>query len=271
MTWLKTVTAASLPSAAIGLSRRTAAGNVARLNPAPRTFVLIHGGWHGAWCWERLATLLRADGHMVIAPDLPSMGDDPTDPATVTLSSWTKFVLELIAAQSERVILVGHSRAGAIISQVAEAVPGRILRLVYLSAYLLPGGRSVAAEARQDADSLVPANMVPGAGGVTCTLRPEIVSAAFYGECSEAERAFAIARLSPEPLKPLAAAVQVTAQRFGGVPRVYVECNADRTISLAAQRRMQAALPCDPVFTLDCDHSPFLSRPAELARLLGGL
>ena len=199
------------------------------------------------------------------------MGDDRTDPATITLASWTRFVAELVAAQRERVILVGHSRAGAIISQVAEALPERILRLVYLSGYLLPAGRSVAAEAREDAGSLIPANMIPGASGVTCSLKPGIVSAAFYGTCNAVERAYAIPRLSAEPLKPLAAAVRVTAARFETVPRAYVECTADQAVSIAAQRRMQDALPCDPVFTLDCDHSPFLSRPAELARLLGGL
>ncbi|MEJ0088095.1 MAG: alpha/beta fold hydrolase [Pseudomonadota bacterium] len=241
------------------------------MNSVPRTFVLIHGGWHGAWCWHRLAPLLLAQGHQVVAPDLPAMGADKSDPATVTLASWTKFVVELVATQSENVVLVGHSRAGAIISQVAEAIPERMLRLVYLAAYLLPAGRSVAAEAREDADSLIPANMMPDTRGVTCTLRTGIAAEAFYGQCSEGDRAAALTRLSPEPLKPLAAAVKVTAPRFGAVPRVYVECTADRTISLAAQRRMQAALPCTPVFTLDADHSPFLSRAAELARLLGGL
>jgi pimeloyl-ACP methyl ester carboxylesterase len=239
--------------------------------PAPRTFVLVHGGWHGGWCWEYVAMLLRSAGHTVIAPDLPSMGDDKSDPAAVTLSSWTKFVVDLVGLQERPVILVGHSRAGAIISQVAETVPGRILRLVYLAAYLLPSGRSVATEARGDAASLVPPNMIPGPGGVTCAIRPEIVAEAFYGSCSEAQRARAMARLSPEPLKPLATAIKVSAERFGAVPRAYIGCAADRTISPAAQRSMLAALPCEPVFTLDCDHSPFLSRPAELARLLGGL
>jgi len=193
------------------------------------------------------------------------------DPATVTLAGWTDFVVGLVLQQPERVLLVGHSRAGAIISQVAEAIPERILRLVYLSAYLLPSGHSVAAEARRDADSLIPENMVPGVTGVTCVVRPEIAGEAFYGSCSDAERARAVARLSPEPLKPLVTAVKVSAARFGSVPRTYIGCTADRTITPAAQRAMLAALPCDPVFTLDCDHSPFLSRPAELARLLGGL
>ena len=81
-----------------------------------------------------------------------------------------------------------------------------------------------------------------------------------------------MARLSPEPLKPLATPLR----RDRGAIRLACRAltssaRADRTISLNAQRRMQAALPCDPVFTLDGDHSPFLSQPAELARLLGGL
>ena len=113
--------------------------------------------------------------------------------------------------------------------------------------------------------------MVLDRSGVTCTIRPHIAGEAFYGSCDEAQRARALARLSPEPLKPLVTAVKVTAARFGTVPRAYIGCSADRTLSPVAQQSMRAALPCDPVFTLDCDHSPFLSRPAELARLLGGL
>jgi hypothetical protein len=72
-------------------------------------------------------------------------------------------------------------------------------------------------------------------------------------------------------LKPLVAKLRITPEGFGSVPRAYVECTRDRTISLAAQRRMQASLPCDPVFTLASDHSPFLSHAPELAEILGGL
>ena len=247
------------------------AGSVARLNLSTRTFVLIHGGWHGAWCWHKIMPLLQARRFRVVAPDLPAMGADRTDPATVTLASWSSFVADIVKQQPGRVVLVGHSRAGAIISQVAEGLPERIERLVYLAAYLLPNGRSVAAEARDDVGSLVPPNMIPAASGVTCTLRPEVVTEAFYGQCSAADRSHALARLSPEPLKPLAAAVKVSAARFGTVSRAYIETTQDRTLSLAAQRRMRAALPCEPVFTLDSDHSPFLSRPEELAQILGSL
>jgi pimeloyl-ACP methyl ester carboxylesterase len=228
--------------------------------------ILIHGAWHGAWCWQRLAPLLEAQGRRVVAPDLPSMGGDPTPASEVSLDSWARFVADLCEREGDGV-LVGHSRAGAVISRAAEFAPGAIRRLVYLSAYLLSDGESVAAEARRDTDSLIAPNMIPAARG-TCLLRPEVLREAFYGACDEATAPQAIAQLTPEPLKVLAAPVRVSAAGFGRVPRSYIETLRDRAVTLPAQRRMQAALPCPQVFTLDTDHSAFLSQPEALARIL---
>jgi pimeloyl-ACP methyl ester carboxylesterase len=233
-----------------------------------RAFVLVPGSWHGAWCWQRLEPLLSEGGHRVLVPELLGTGADATPPDEIRLDTWARQIRELLERQEQPVVLVGHSRAGVIISRVAELVPERISRLVYLAAYLLPAGASVADTARDDEGSLVAANLLPAQTGVTCTLRPELLREAFYGDCDDATVRFALERLRPEPLRPLAAALRITAQRYGAVPRAYVECTRDRTISLAAQRRMQATLPCDPVFTLESDHSPFLSHPAELADFL---
>jgi pimeloyl-ACP methyl ester carboxylesterase len=235
-----------------------------------RTFVLVAGAWHGAWCWGRVAALLASAGHRVLTPELPGTGGDATDPARITLETWARFISEVVAAEDSP-LLVGHSRAGIVISRAAELAPGRIGLLVYLSAYLLPSGATMAAEARADPGSLVPANMIPAAGGVTCMLDPAMVREAFYGDCDAQTVAFASERLAPEPLKPLVSPVRVTGERFGSLPRAYIECTRDRTVSLACQRRMQAALPCDPVITLQSDHSPFLSHPDELAAALDGL
>lgn len=233
-----------------------------------RTFVLVAGAWHGAWCWERLTPLLESAGHRVLTPELSATGNSPGDPAHASLDSWARHIAELTLAQEQPVVLVGHSRGGAVISRAAELARQNLERLVYLSAYLLPAGGSVGAEARADTGSLIPANMVPADTGVTCTLRPEVFRDAFYGDCDAETAAFALSRLAPEPLKPLVSKLKVSPEGFGRVPRAYIECTRDRTISLAAQRRMQAALPCDPVFTLESDHSPFLSHPRELADLL---
>jgi pimeloyl-ACP methyl ester carboxylesterase len=223
------------------------------------SFILIAGAWHGAWCWHKLIPLLEHAGARVIAPDLPAAGAELEDWAT------------LVAGVVERepgCVLLGHSRGGAVISRVAELVPGSIRRLVYLSAYLLPDGESVAEEARRDAASLVAPNMLPVKRGLTCTIRAEVLRETFYGECTDEDFEYARTRLSPEPLRVLAAPVRITAERFGRVPRAYIETLRDRAVTPAAQRRMQSVLPCDPVFALDSDHSPFLSQPEALARIL---
>jgi pimeloyl-ACP methyl ester carboxylesterase len=239
------------------------------MSPArPRTFVLVAGAWHGSWCWDRLSPLLEARGHRVRTPELPGTGGSGADPAHASLDGWARVISELTLAESEPVVLVGHSRAGVVISRAAQMAPRNLRRLVYLSAYLLPAGGSVAAAARADAASLVPDNMVAAESGVTCTLRPEVVRNAFYGDCDDATVAWATSRLTPEPLKPLVSPLKISADGFGGVPRAYIECTRDRTVSLDAQRQMQSRWPCDPVFTLESDHSPFLSHPQQLAELL---
>ena len=133
------------------------AGIVARV-AKPATLILIHGAWHGAWCWQLLTPLLESQGIRVIAPDLPSMGADRAPAGDVTLESWARFVADVVEREAN-CVLVGHSRGGAVISRAAELVPDAIRRLVYLSAYLLTDGESVAAEARRDTDSLVAPNM----------------------------------------------------------------------------------------------------------------
>ena len=235
------------------------------------TFVLIAGAWHGAWCWQKMVPLLEAQGHRVLTPDLPATGAETSDPAAVTLESWARFVADLMAAEAEPAILVGHSRGGLVISRAAEVCPEKVRRLVYVTGYLLSAGSTLAETARGDQESLVPPNMIPAREGITCSLRESVIRDALFGLCADADYEFALTRMRPEPLKPLVTPLRVTPDRFGRVPRTYIECSQDRAITLGAQRRMQAALPCEPVLTLAADHSPFFSQPAALAQLLGGL
>jgi len=232
------------------------------------TFLLIHGAWHGAWCWREAMEELTAGGARVLAPDLPAMGDDVTPPGIITLDYWARFVAELAASASEPVVLVAHSRGGIVASQAAELVPERIRRLVYVAAYLLPSRATLAAEARRDVESLIPPNMIPASSGLTCTVRPEVIREAFYGRCSDEDAELARTRLSPEPLKPLVTPLDLTPGRYGRIPRSYVRTAFDRVITPAAQARMLEALPCESVCTLETDHSPFLSQPEALARTL---
>ena len=83
------------------------------------TYVLVHGSWHGAWCWHKIIPLLEQAGHQAIAVDLPGHGRDWTDARDVSLQSYVESVCDILDAQPEPVILVGHSRGGIVVSQTA--------------------------------------------------------------------------------------------------------------------------------------------------------
>jgi pimeloyl-ACP methyl ester carboxylesterase len=230
------------------------------------TYVLVHGAWHGAWCWERVVPLLEVHGHSVVAPDLPGMGDDRTPLADITLEMWGRFVAELVQRQDEPVILVGHSRGGIVVSQAAEYVPDRIRTLVYLAAFLVPNGRTLHETMRripprpESQDS-----MVFAPDQTTSTIAPDAVRRVFYNTSLD-EWVGRAARLSgPEPMVSFTTPLQVTDERYGSVDRIYIECSQDRAIALQLQRMMVADMPCREVITMDTDHSPFYSAPELLA------
>ncbi len=232
------------------------------------TYLVIHGAWHGGWCWRKVAPLLEAKGHKVLAPDLPGHGEDKTAIAGVTLASYADRVCEIANAQTEPVILTGHSMGGVAITQAAENCPQRIGALVYLCAFLLRDGESLMTWAAQDQESMVnPSTTIPRADGAI-DFKLEYCREAFYGNCSDDDAAFAQSRLVAQSAEPLGTPVKTTAERWGRIPRYYIECDRDRAITIQLQREMQKHSPCRQTFSIDTDHSPFLSAPEQLADIL---
>ncbi|HEY7031317.1 MAG TPA: alpha/beta fold hydrolase [Thermomicrobiales bacterium] len=232
------------------------------------TFVLVHGPWHGGWCWERVAPLLRAGGHRVETPDLPGHGDDRTLAAEITLRLYTEAMLRFVAGAGEPVVLVGHGTAGAVISQVAEHCPDGVAVLVYLAAFLLRNGESALDVGLTDRDSLLAANLLSYPTQSIIAVRPESLRDVFYHDCTDPTVAGAIARVCPEPIAPAATPISVIPERFGRVRRIYVETRRDHALGTAMQRRMYGTLPCERVLSLDTGHAPFFSAPEELASRL---
>jgi pimeloyl-ACP methyl ester carboxylesterase len=232
------------------------------------TYILVHGAWHGGWCWHRIVARLERAGHRALAPDLLALGRDRTPVGSVSLADWADQIVALIDAQPEPVVLVGHSRGGIVISETAERRPHRIRVLVYVTAFLLESGRALQEAAGEEPESLVGPNLVVADDQRSVAIREDAVRETFYGECSDEDVTLAKALLVPEPMAPLVTPVRTTSANFGSVPRMYVECARDRAMTPRSQRRMQSALPCRDVITLDTDHSPFLSRPDELAAAL---
>ena len=232
------------------------------------TFVLVHGAWHGAWCWQKLVPLLEANGHRVVAPDLAGLGRDQTPLAEATLDRWAADVSRLLDAEREPVILVGHSRGGLVISEVAERRPSKIKTLVYLTAMLVRDGEAGLQALGALGHTPLQDYLVPSADGATLTVRDEGIRPSFYAMCSDEDVALAKRLLRPEPTQPSVTPVHVSDKNFGRVPRVYIECLRDQAILPAMQKAMYTATPCRRVISMDTDHSPFFSAPTELARHL---
>ena len=159
------------------------------------TYLLIHGAWHGGWCWRKVVDLLGAQGHTVLAPDLPGHGDDNTPTASVTLASYADRVCEVASAQAEPVILAGHSMGGVVITQAAERCPDRVAALVYVCAFLPRNGDSLMTWAAQDRESMVNPSTVEARDDGSITFKPEHTREAFYADCSADDVALAQSRL----------------------------------------------------------------------------
>jgi pimeloyl-ACP methyl ester carboxylesterase len=235
------------------------------------TYVLIHGAWHGSWCWDKVVPLLERQGHKAIAPDLPGHGTDKSPISEVSLQAYVDRVVDVLDAQSEPVVLVGHSMGGIVISQAAEYRPESAKTLIYLCAFLLRDGESLLQVAQDDADALVLPNLVMTDDQSSATVRDEAIDEAFYGECSDEDVAKAKSLLVPQAAAPFATPVHTTAENFGRVPRIYIECLRDRAISPSVQKKMYTALPCQRVLSIDTSHSPFFSAPEELVNHLAAI
>jgi pimeloyl-ACP methyl ester carboxylesterase len=233
------------------------------------TFILVHGSWHGGWCWERVAPLLSARGHRVLAPDLPGMGEDRTPLAEDVMEQWTAWGEALVRAQPEPVVLVGHSAGGGLVSAVAERAPDRVAQVIFIAGALLADGQS-----RHDVMFGSPevfAALQMSDDGNAYSIDPVRAPGLLYNQVPLEVAARAVARLVKEPLQPAFSRLSLSADRFGRTPRAYIECTEDRTILLAQQREMMTNWPCERVVTLPSDHVPLYSMPERLAEILADL
>ncbi len=235
------------------------------------TFVLVHGAWHGGWCWEKIVPLLAKAGHEAVTLDLPGHGSDDTPVAEVTLEGYAERVSEELDKHSEPVVLVGHSMGGLVISEAAERRPEKIELLVYLTAFLLPNGGTLLETAQADEEAIVLPNVDVDEEKGIVTVHEDKAKDVFYGDCSEGDVEDAKKRLQPQPLVPFVTPVGVSEDNFGRVRRTYIECLQDRAIGPATQKRMYTELPCEKVVSMGTSHSPFLSEPEELAGHLDSL
>ena len=238
-----------------------------------KTYVLVHGAWLGAWCWERVIPYLEAEGNKVVAVDLPGHGENKANIADQNMETYTQYVVDVLKQQEGKVILVGHSMGGMSISQAASRIPEKVEKLVYVTAFLPLDGQS------NDGleDGIKPTDWRTMAKqGIAVTLDetetisemiPEAAMALLYNDIPEEEAKEEVKRLGKETMNSQYQAVHLS-EAFNTLPKVYVKCLIDTIMLPEMQDKMIGLTPCQEVYSLEAGHSPYRSKPKELAEIL---
>ncbi len=226
-------------------------------------FLLIHGSWHGAWCWYKIIPRLRIQGHQALAIDLPGRGREKKKLQLVGLSSLVKSAATLLS-EGQKTFIVAHSRYGIVASQLAELFPDRIGRVIYLASFILPTGGSVAKYFRTDRDAMIGSFVDISRVGMWDALRPEGYREVLYHDCSDEDNELAASLLCREPLRPAIARLKLSDENYHRVPKGYIRLSQDRAISPALQDSLLSEMPVERVETIESGHSAYFCKPDEL-------
>ncbi len=226
--------------------------------------MLIHGSWHGAWCWFKVEGALRSSSTDVVVPNLPGRGRDPARAHFVTLGRMMRAVAPLLDPLRPTTIVV-HSRYGVLATALAEAYPDAIRRVIYLASYMLPSGERVKEHFASDDASFIRPFVALDRLRVCDALAPEAYVEGLYADCSAEDVTLASSLLCAEPSLPALARVKTTTERFGRVPKGYIRLSQDRAVSPALQDRLIEAGKPERVESIAASHSAYFSRPRELA------
>lgn len=232
------------------------------------TVVLVHGAWHGAWCWELVVPSLTERGLSVIALDLPGHGADAG--SMTDLHGDAARVTKALDSLDEPAVLVGHSYGGAVVTEAGDHP--MVEHLVLVAALALDEGESCMEAAVQESaaagiDWEGRPNLGEGfilASDGTVSLDRQVAARCLYNNCAENVVTWALERLGPHPLANLQQAPSTIAWRTK--PSTYVVCGDDFGVHPDLQRIL--ARRCDVVDEWPTDHSPFLSAPERVVELL---
>lgn len=228
------------------------------------TYVLVHGAWHGGWCWVRVAERLRAAGHTVFTPTLSGLADRAhLMSPTITLMTHIKDVVGLLRWEElNDVVLVGHSYGGVVITGAADREAGRVKALIYLDA-LVPGHGQSAMDVRRpdQVEATFAAARSKGAGWRI----PPTKAKAF--KVNEADRAWVDAKCTDLPLACFTEPLHLSGAVDGIKTRAYIRAgsfpaeNFDKSLA-------KFASDGHPTYTVDCGHDVMVDAPEELTRIL---
>jgi pimeloyl-ACP methyl ester carboxylesterase len=236
------------------------------------TYVLVHGMSHGAWAWAPLAARLTRAGHRVIAMDLPGHGRRAHERARATVDRYAAAVADAMTLSGAHdAVVVGHSMGGVVIPKVAERVPARVRRLVFLAAVVLPpDGSLFQTQLAPAARAMLRGLARAGGGAVQYPASLEWSRWMSDMPQGDARVVDALGRLTPQPFTPWTE--RVDSRRFFAmrVPCTYIRCLRDQAVTPARAAEYATRLGVEPI-DMDCAHNPMMSAPDALAKILESL
>jgi len=225
----------------------------------------VHGAWHGGWCWEIVAGILRRRGHTVLTPTQTGLGERAYLMSTsITLDTFIEDVVGVIRDETlDDVILVGHSFGASSVSGAADRVPERIRRLIYLDGALLENGQSTFSKLPPSAVAARIKLAQETSGGLS--IPPPPASAFFVTNPDQV--AWLTARLTPHPISTLASPLNLANKIGNGLPATFISCNMPLLPSLQPSRAMAKALGMK-MAEIRSGHDAMVTAAGKLADLL---
>lgn len=233
--------------------------------------ILVHGAWQGPYVWNQTKADLEKAGYPVSVVSLPAHGDDITPAYQVTLQSYVEIVKAAINSYDEPVILVGHSLGGAIITQTAAELPGKISKLIYVAGFIPQSGKSVLDYSQMDAKSILGPSICLSEDQTQAGIdQPEVnLAKIFAQDATDKQKDFLVAYYKAEPTIPMGTPLNYDDSNYKAAgKKYYIFTKADNAISYDFQQKMAADTGITNTFSISTGHSPFISKSAELTALL---
>jgi len=229
-------------------------------------FVLVHGAFHGGWCWRRVSERLAAAARRVFVPTLTGLGERAhLLSREVNLDTHIRDVVGLFEAEElQDAILVGHSYGGIVITGVAARIRERIRQLVYLDSALLDDGQAWSDAVPPEAAAARRKAAAESSGGLSIPAP----NAAFFGVEDQADQAWVDRRLTPHPFATFDQKMRWGGPIGNGLPKVYIDCVKPAFPGLAAVKSRYRGKEGWPFIELATGHDAMVSAPEELTRIL---
>lgn len=252
--------------------------NAASANSAPdrrrarerQPYVLVHGAWHGGWCWGKVAERLRAAGHRVFTPTLTGLGDRAHLIApNVGLATYIEDIISTIEMEDlSDVILVGHSFGSVVISGVADVRADRIRRLVFLDSFVVQSGQSPFDQLPPEMVEARRASAIKTQSlyGQTLAMPPPAPSV--FGVTDAKDATWVASRLKPHPIKSYEDTLELKRPLGGARPKTYIACTNPNYRPNAPERQWVKTQPDWTYFELATGHDAMILAPDALTEML---